>query len=104
MMVEMNDVDLAEVHGQAYVLTVGERELSFKSLAERDFNRRIERVAEIIGGLDLDGRLDSFESSRAPLLSLFRDGGVLAVNSVLGQISQRLPIDLPPVEFKFVSN
>lgn len=102
MMVEMNDIDLAEVHGQAYVLTVGERELSFKGLDERDFNRRIERVIGILGKVDPDGRADIFVGKHPGAVSLFRDGTVFAVGSVLGQISQRLPIDLPPIEFRFV--
>lgn len=101
MMIQMDDAQLADVHGQAYVLTVGERELSFKGLAERDFNRRIERVISLLGRIDLDGRADSFVGKHPGAVSLFRDGTVFAVTGVLGQISQRLPIDLPPIEFRF---
>ena len=85
MMVEMDANELGDVYGQAYVLTVGEQQFSFKGLEERS----------------IDARIDAFFAAHPKVIARLRDGATFALPRILGAISDRAGLDLPPVELTF---
>jgi len=90
MMTEMIDQELADVNGQAYVLTVGEAEFHFKSLDERTVNPRI------------DAAVDRFFARHPRSIARLRDGSAMVVPRILGAISDRAGIDLGEIKFAYV--
>lgn len=86
MLVQMDDAQLSEVHGQAYVLEIRGMEFQFKSFDERDFN----------------GLVDGFFAFNPRFISKIRDGLSFVIPRVLGLISDRAGIDLGEVRFAYV--
>lgn len=86
MMIQMDDAQLAEVSGQAYVLEIGDRQFEFKGFEERDFN----------------GRIDGFFERNHKAIGRILDGASFVVPRVLGRIADRAGVDLGEIKFGFV--
>lgn len=86
MMIQMDDAQLADVHGQAYVLDIGTAHFEFKSLQERDINARI----------------DAIFAFNPKFVGKVRDGASFIVPRILGGLAERLDLDLGEIKFGFV--
>lgn len=85
-MIQMDDAQLADVHGQAYVLDIGRAHFEFKSLQERE----------------IDARIDAIFAFNPRFVSKVRDGSSFVVPRILGGLAGRLDLDLGEIKFGFV--
>jgi hypothetical protein len=85
MMVQMDDAQLADVHGQAFVITVGEREFNFKGIEGRDF----EAIA---------ARLQVFGQLKGTMVA--RNGSRFVFQSILNALDEVSPIEFPHPTFR----
>lgn len=86
MMTAMDDAQLSDVHGQAWVLTVGENEFRFKSLDERD----------------IDAKVADFIEGHPRIVNAARRGASFVVPRILGRLADRADVDLGEISFGYV--